>query len=105
MPEAVVLSFLWLYAWPWVIAMKEISLAEAKDKLSELIREVQAGATVIITKHHKPAARLVSEDDYQRLQRASAVAGVRSLRRALRESGLAVAEIHEASRRELEERG
>jgi len=84
--------------------MKEISLAEAKDKLSELIREVEAGAQVIITKRHKPAARLVSEETYQRLQRASAVAEVRSMRNSLRRSGLTTRDLHEASRRELEER-
>ena len=46
--------------------MKEVPLHEAKNGLSALIAEVEAGGeSVLITRHGKPAARLsaVSPDD------------------------------------------
>jgi prevent-host-death family protein len=39
--------------------MKSVSLAEAKARLSTLVNEAEAGETVYITRHGKPAARLV----------------------------------------------
>lgn len=40
--------------------MKEIALADAKNNLSALIAEIEAtGEEVIVTRHGKPAARLV----------------------------------------------
>ncbi len=39
--------------------MKQVALNEAKDKLSELVRELEAtGEDVVITRHGKPVARL-----------------------------------------------
>ena len=41
--------------------MREVALAEAKNGLSALIQEVEeTGAEIVITRHGKPAARLVS---------------------------------------------
>jgi len=37
----------------------DISTAEAKDRLPQLIRAVEAGEEVIITRHGKPVAQLV----------------------------------------------
>lgn len=43
------------------LAMKEtVSIGEAKNKLTQLIRQVEAGAQVIITKDRRPGARIVS---------------------------------------------
>jgi len=39
--------------------MREIGAFEAKTHLSELLAEVEAGASVIITRRGKPVARLV----------------------------------------------
>ena len=39
---------------------KTVKLQDAKANLSQLIREVEAGETVIVTRHGKPAARLVA---------------------------------------------
>ena len=36
----------------------DVSIAEAKDRLPQLIRAVEAGEVVIITRHGKPAAQL-----------------------------------------------
>lgn len=39
--------------------MKQVSLREAKAKLSELLREVRAGECITLTKHGHPVADLV----------------------------------------------
>ena len=59
---------------------KNVSLAEAKATLSECIREVERGKSVLITRHGKPAAALVRPSDLEHLQR---------LRKAGPEGGLA----------------
>lgn len=38
---------------------KLVKLQDAKANLSQLIREVEAGETVIVTRHGKPTVRLV----------------------------------------------
>ena len=59
---------------------KNISVAEAKATFSECIRKVEAGSAVLITRHGKPVAALVSPSDLEHLRR---------LRKAGPESGLA----------------
>lgn len=39
--------------------MSEVSIREARNNLSQLIREVQAGGNVTISNHGSPVARLV----------------------------------------------
>ena len=36
----------------------EVSMAEAKNRLTELIRAVEAGEQIVITRHGKPVAQL-----------------------------------------------
>ena len=57
-----------------------ISVAEAKATFSECIRKVEAGNAVLITRHGKPVAALVSPSDLEHLER---------LRKAGPENGLA----------------
>ena len=59
---------------------KSVSVAEAKAALSECIRQVEAGSSMIITRHGKPVAALVPPNDLEHLER---------LRKAGPESGLA----------------
>ena len=59
---------------------KNISVAEAKATFSECIRKVEAGSAVLITRHGKPVAALVSPSDLEHIER---------LRKAGPESGLA----------------
>ncbi len=42
--------------------MKQVSIAEAKAHLSELVTAVIEGGEVMITRHNKPVARLVQAD-------------------------------------------
>lgn len=59
---------------------KNLSVSEAKATFSECIREVEAGSSVIITRHGRPVAALVRPDDLEQLDR---------LRKAGPEGGLA----------------
>ena len=47
--------------------MTEISIAEAKNQLTRLIRAAENGKPVHITRRGKPVAVLLSEDEYARL--------------------------------------
>jgi prevent-host-death family protein len=38
--------------------MRTVSVAEAKDRLPELIRAVEAGEKIVITRHGRPVAEL-----------------------------------------------
>ena len=88
-----------------MIAMKEIvSIGEAKNKLTQLIRQVEAGAQVIITKDRRPVARIVSEAEYARWMRALALAGLRAKRAQWLEAGLYGEEPAAEAREVLEER-
>ena len=61
---------------------KEISLAEAKATLSECIREVEKGLSVLIKRHGKPVAALVRPqdlDNLERLKKAGPEGGLASL--------------------------
>lgn len=42
--------------------MTEIGLFEAKNKLSELVERASGGEEIVITRHGKPAARLVATE-------------------------------------------
>ncbi|MGH3548211.1 MAG: type II toxin-antitoxin system Phd/YefM family antitoxin [Pseudonocardiaceae bacterium] len=49
--------------------MNEISLADARNRLSELVADVEnTHARVIVTKHGHPAAVLISPDDLASLE-------------------------------------
>lgn len=39
-----------------------VSVRELRDHLSEYLRSVEAGATVIVTSHNRPVARLVAAE-------------------------------------------
>jgi len=61
---------------------KEISLAEAKATLSECIRDVEKGLSVLIKRHGKPVAALVRPkdlDNLERLKKAGPEGGLASL--------------------------
>ncbi len=44
--------------------VKIVSIANAKNHLTGLVREVEAGAQVVITKDRHPAVRLISEEEF-----------------------------------------
>jgi prevent-host-death family protein len=48
---------------------KALSVAEAKATLSDAIRDVEAGGTVVITRHGKPVVALVRAEDLTAIER------------------------------------
>jgi len=83
---------------------KTVSITEAKNKLTQLVREVERGLEVTITKDERPAAILISWDEYAAMKRRLAAARLRELRDELEGSGLDAAKIYRESRKQLEER-
>jgi len=55
-------------------------LAEAKDKLSELMDRVEAGETIVISRNGSPVAEM---RPYKALSPSEAVARIRALRRRI----------------------
>ena len=47
---------------------RNVSLAEAKAKLSECVREAEGGDFIVITRHGKPVAALVAAAELERLE-------------------------------------
>jgi prevent-host-death family protein len=71
--------------------MRIVGAFEAKNKLSELLDEVERGGEIVITRHGKPVARLVAnerKDEDER--RRDAVENLRALRDSLRSRGVAL---------------
>ena len=80
---------------------KQISLAEAKATLSECIRKVESGKTLLITRHGKPVAALVRAKDlenFERLKKAGPEGGLASLAGGWTDSEELVRILDESSR-------
>jgi prevent-host-death family protein len=84
------------------MSRKALSVAEAKATLSDALREVEAGATVIITRRGKPIAALVRAEDVNTLARLRAAGpqnGLASIAGGWEDSEELVASIAAAPRR------
>jgi prevent-host-death family protein len=60
--------------------MIEVGTYEAKTRLPELLKKVEAGETVVITRRGKRVARIVSDEEALREQREAAIERIKSLR-------------------------
>lgn len=87
-----------------MVITKMVSITEAKNKLTQLVREVEQGLEVSITKDGQPAAMLISWNEYTSMKRQIAATRLRELRDELERSGLDAIEIYKESRKQLEER-
>jgi prevent-host-death family protein len=81
----------------------EYSIGVAKSEFSRLLREARE-APVIITRRGEPEVVLLAYDDYRRLRRLQAYQQMVRLSNQLRDCGVTVQELQEASRDELEKR-
>ena len=54
--------------------MKAVSIAEAKNRLTELLYQAEEGQPVQVTRRGQPVAVLLSEAEYARLKSAAAAA-------------------------------
>ncbi len=76
--------------------MLQVQATEAKARLAELLRTVEAGETVVITRHGKKIAHLVPAADQERAQRRAAIEEFKRLRSQLGGINMTVEEILEA---------
>ena len=60
--------------------MKEVGAYQAKTHLAELLDRVEAGETIIITRHGHPVAQLASPEAPAEASFDEAVAGLRTFR-------------------------
>jgi prevent-host-death family protein len=79
----------------------DISIAEAHNHLSYLLKEVENGP-IIITRRGKTVGVIISPDEYENLRQVRAFIQMLNLSHELRE-GASAEEIYQASRQELEE--
>jgi len=88
-----------------MIAMtKTISITEVKNRLTQLVREVEDGVEITVTRGDRPVVMLISVDEYRALKRQVAASRLRELREELVETGVRAEEIYRESRELLEER-
>ncbi len=71
--------------------MRSVALSEAKDHLSEFVLAAQGGQEILITRHGKPAAKLVSVStptDSRRAEKLAALDKLAEIRAQLRARGM-----------------
>ena len=83
--------------------MREVPTTEAKSHLAELLRAVEYGESIAITRHGKTVAHLVPAVDQKRAAQKEAVERFRAWRRQRSRTGMTREEIlaarHEGHRR------
>lgn len=82
--------------------MREIQATEAKARLAELLRSVESGETIAITRHGKTIAHLIPAHAQDRAEREAAVDRFLQRRTVWRSAGMspeeALAARHEGHR-------
>jgi prevent-host-death family protein len=79
--------------------MITVGAFEAKTHFSALLEKVAAGEEVVITKHGKPVARLVSVEAIDRARADAAFEKLKLLRRETRLDGLSWKELRDEGRK------
>lgn len=67
--------------------MREVQASEAKTHLLRLFDEVERGATILVTRHGHPIARIVPEGNGRGAEIARAVEGLRAVRQGVAARG------------------
>lgn len=78
--------------------MREVMATEAKMRLAELLRAVESGETVAITRHGKTVAHLTPATDQGGVAQRAAVKRFRAWRKLRRPVGMTTDEIAELVR-------
>jgi prevent-host-death family protein len=79
--------------------MKTVGIFEAKTHLSTLLKRVEQGEEIIVTRHGKPVARLVPVGAVNREGREDIVARLKSFRKGRPVGGLSRKALIEEGRR------
>jgi prevent-host-death family protein len=60
------------------MAERRIGIRELKSKLSECVREVRSGGTIVVTEHGRPVARMIADASslHDRLEALSNTGGI-----------------------------
>ena len=82
----------------------DISIAEAHNRLSHWLKQVEKGTTIRITRRGKPVGVIMDPDEYERLRQVQAYLEMVSFAHVLRETDLTARELYRAGRDELEQR-
>jgi prevent-host-death family protein len=70
--------------------MRHVPIAEFKDRLSEIVASVETGEEVMITRHGRDVAKLVSPEGDIVTRRRTAMEGLARLREEQRRLGVRV---------------
>ncbi len=79
--------------------MDGVGVYEAKTKFPELLRRVERGETVTITRHGHPVAKLTPCDEKPRRDTEELLAQMRHLRKGNKLKGMTIKELIEAGRK------
>ena len=63
--------------------MRHVQSSEAKAHFAELLNQVERGETIVITRHGKPVARIVPDEECRRERVKAAIEGIRELRKTM----------------------
>ncbi len=63
--------------------MKHVQSSEAKARFSEILDQVEQGETIVITRHGKPIARIVPDEEQRRERVKAAIEGIEKLRKTM----------------------
>jgi prevent-host-death family protein len=81
------------------MATTTVGAYEAKTHLPELLRRVEKGERITITKHGHPVAELVPASDERRQRVSEAIAGLKEFSKGRRLDGVTIRELIDEGRR------
>ena len=73
--------------------MLQVQTTEAKAKFAQILRTVEQGETVVITRHGKKIARIIPDEDAEIAERKAAVERLKELRKSWEPTGMTREEI------------
>ena len=80
--------------------MRTVGVFEAKNHLTSLLDEVEAGGEIVITRRGKPIARLTAlEPGFNKTKAQAAATGLRDASKGLTLGGLSLADLISEGRR------
>lgn len=65
-------------------SVREIQASVAKTHFSQLLDEVERGATIVILRHGRPVARIVPDEDNRRQRQRQALENIKKLGEEIR---------------------
>ena len=73
--------------------MLQVQTTEAKAKFAQILRTVEQGETVVITRHGKKIARIIPDEDAELAERKAAVERFKAIRKTWEPTGMTREEI------------